>query len=45
MNLLFVIQKPYSMVKWFTSNPEIAGFAFEEGWSVKCLTSANKVIR
>ena len=45
MNLLYVIQKPCSMVKWFTTNPEIAGFAFQEGWTVKRINAVSKVIR
>ncbi len=45
MNLLFVIQKPCSMVKWFTTNPDIVGYAFQEGWSVKCINKMSKVIR
>jgi len=45
MNLLYVIQKPCSMVKWFTTNSEIAGYASQEGWSVKCINLVSKVIR
>jgi hypothetical protein len=45
MDLLYIIQKPCSMVKWFTKDPDIAGYAFCEGWSVKCKNKVCKVIK
>ena len=45
MNFLYVIQKPCSMVKWFTSSPDIAGFAICEGWSVKRINEKCRIIR
>ena len=45
MNFLYVIQKPCSMTKWFTTNPDIAGYASREGWSVKCIKEDSKIIQ
>ena len=45
MNFLYQINKPCSMIKWFTTNPDIASYADRKGWSVKCIYECNKIIR
>jgi len=45
MNFLYVIQNPCSMIKWFTTNSDIAGYASRKGWSVKCKNECSKIIR
>jgi hypothetical protein len=37
MHYIFIIQKPNSMIKWYTSNPDIARYANGKDWSVKCI--------
>ena len=45
MNFLCVIQKPCSMIKWFTTNIDIAGYASRNGWSVKCINERSKIVQ
>ena len=45
INFLYVIQNPCSMIKWFTTNSNIAGYANSKGWSVKCINECSKIIR
>lgn len=44
MNFLYVIQKPCSLVKWFTTSPDIAGYAICKGWSVKRIKEKCNII-
>lgn len=45
MNFLYVIQNPCSMIKWFTTNTDVAGDASRKGWSVKCINESSRVMR
>ena len=45
MNFLYIIQKPCSMIKWFTNNYDIAGYASRNGWSVKCINERSKIVQ
>jgi hypothetical protein len=45
MNFLYEIQNPCSMIKWFTTNSDIADYAGHKGWSVKCINERSNIIR
>ena len=45
MNFLYVIQNPCSMIKWFTTNNDVVGYASRKGWSVKCINENSRIIR
>lgn len=45
MVFLYIIQKPCSMIKWFTTSPDIAGYSRCQGWCVKRIKVDSSVIR
>ena len=45
MDSLYSIQKPCSTIKWFTTNPDIAGFAYQDGCSVKIIKEKSKILQ